>query len=117
MLAMASLSACVATGGGSAVDCDASDVAVALEISATSMTPDDPAACRGQRVTLELVSSVDGYLHVHGYDEALPVIDVRAGESSEVSFDASRSGQFPIELHTDEEMEEASLGVLTVHEP
>ncbi len=61
-------------------------------------------------------SAIDGTVHIHGINEA-PLIEVLAGESTTVSFDASQSGQFPMELHTNETPEGASVGVLTVHEP
>ena len=117
LLAVLVLAACVETTRPADSQCAQPEVTLALSISASSMSPADPAVCRGQRVTLTVESSVDGLLHVHGYDEELPVIDVRGGETTEVEFDASRSGQFPVELHTDEEMQGVSLGVLTVHEP
>jgi hypothetical protein len=113
----AALVACVEINRPSDADCAASDIALALAVSEASMTPDDPAVCRGQHVTLTVESTVDGYLHVHGYDAELPVIDVRAGRTVEAAFDAARSGQFPVELHTDENTQGVSLGVLTVHEP
>jgi len=66
---------------------------------------------------LVITPQVDGVLHVHGYDAELPATTVVAGEVIELTFTAGRSGQFPIELHTDEDTQGVSVGILTVHEP
>ena len=58
--------------------------------------------CRDREVTLVVTSEVDGILHIHGYDVEVPATEVTAGEVTELAFTARRSGQFPIELHTDE---------------
>jgi hypothetical protein len=68
-------------------------------------------------VTLVVTPDVDGVFHVHGYDEQLPATAVTAGSVAELDFKASRSGQFPIELHTDATTAGVSVGILTVHEP
>ena len=118
LLALATLaSACVETNRPDEAACDAAEARIELSVSESSLTPADPAACRDQQVTLVITSTVDGLLHVHGYDEELPVIEVRDGGSTEVAFQATRSGEFPIELHTDDEVAGTALGVLTVHEP
>lgn len=62
-------------------------------------------------------STVDGELHIHGYEEEVPGIRVTAGEPTDVAFDANRSGEFPIELHVDGAPKETIVGILTVHEP
>ena len=54
---------------------------------------------------------------VHGYDEAVPATTVTSGESVTLEFTASRSGQFPIELHGGDDPEGMDVGILTVHEP
>ncbi|MEP7082691.1 MAG: hypothetical protein ABI841_06910 [Chloroflexota bacterium] len=97
--------------------CAAPSITLELELTAAGLTPQDPAACRGQHVEVVVQSAVDGTLHIHGYDEEAPLIEVAAGELTAVSFVASQSGQFPIEIHTNETPEGASVGVLTVHEP
>lgn len=88
-----------------------------LTLTAAGLTPQDPAACRGQQVELLVQSEVDGVLHIHGYDAEAPLIEVSAGKRIAVSFDASQSGQFPIEVHTNESPEGTGVGVLTIHEP
>lgn len=96
--------------------CDDQAVTIEVSVAPSSMTPTDPAACRGQEVTLVVTSQVDGFLHVHGYDEALPVSQIAAGETARFVFTAFRSGQFPIELHPGDDPTGVSIGVFTVHE-
>jgi hypothetical protein len=96
--------------------CDAGQTAIELSVTAAAMEPDDPAACRGQRVILLVSSSVDGVLHIHGLDALVPATSITAGEELRLEFDATTSGQFPIELHTAGDSQGATIGILTVHE-
>lgn len=112
-LAVAILGGCV---GGTA-DCEALPTRIELTLAADGLEPSTPAVCRDREVTLVVTPEVDGILHIHGYDEQLPATEVVVGEVSELSFTAVRSGQFPIELHTDEDTQGTSVGILTVHEP
>jgi hypothetical protein len=107
------LAACI----GQSPACEALPEEIELTLSATTLTPSDPAVCRGDEVTLTVSSEVDGVLHVHGYDEDVPATNVAAGEVLDLEFTATRSGQFPIELHTDEDTEGVNVGLFTVHEP
>jgi hypothetical protein len=115
------LAALVALGGcvtdARPDNCDAAAVTVELAVSADGMTPDDPGVCRDQTVRLVIDSAVDGELHIHGYDEAVPETELSAGEEIELEFVADHSGQFTMELHPDGEGEEIELGVFTVYEP
>ena len=97
--------------------CDAESVTIDLALTATDLTPDDPTVCRDQEVTLVVDSDADGVLHIHGYDEAVPATTVHAGDTVTLEFTASRSGQFPIELHASDDPEGIVLGIFTVHEP
>lgn len=97
--------------------CAADHVTIDMTLTMTELTPDDPGVCRDQDVTLEIVSQVDGVLHIHGYDEAVPATDVHAGDTITLDFTASRSGQFPIELHPIDDPTGISLGIFTVYEP
>lgn len=97
--------------------CAAPSTTLDLSVTEAALTPQDPAVCRGQHVEMSIRSDIDGVLHIHALDDQVPSIEVTAGGRTDVSFDASRSGQFPIELHTDESPEGTSVGVLTVHEP
>jgi len=120
-LAAVVLAVAVAVGLASCIggrpECDALPTHIELTLSADSLTPDDPTTCRGRDVMLVITPQVDGVLHVHGYDAELPATTVVAGEVIELTFTAGRSGQFPIELHTDEDTQGVSVGILTVHEP
>ena len=112
-LAFLILGGCV---GGTA-DCEALPTRVELTLAADGLNPSNPAVCRDREVTLVVTSQADGILHIHGYDEQLPATGVAAGEMIELSFTAVRSGQFPIELHTDQNAQGTNVGILTVHEP
>ena len=98
-------------------DCAALPTRIELTLTADRLTPTNPAVCRDREVTLVVTSEVDGVLHIHGYDDQVPATTVTAGEVTELVFTAARSGQFPIELHTDENTQGAGLGIFTVHEP
>ena len=50
----------------------------------------------GESVTLVLNSKIDDELHVHGYDLTA---DLRAGQTTELTFDATIPGVFEVELH------------------
>lgn len=102
------------TGGDP--DCAALPTRIELSLAADRLSPTSPAVCRGREVTLVVTSEVDGVFHIHGYDE-VPATTVTAGEVTELVFTTGRSGQFPIELHTDANTVGVALGVLTVHEP
>ena len=102
-------------GGGA--DCAALPTRIELVLTADRLSPTNPAVCRDREVTLVVTSEVDGVLHIHGYDDQVPATTVTAGEVTELVFTAARSGQFPIELHTDENTQGAGLGIFTVHEP
>lgn len=97
--------------------CDEPAATLELTLTAEALSPTDPAVCRDQDVSLVVDSEVDGTLHIHGYDEEVPATPVTAGEELRLDFTASRSGQFPIELHTDVAPEGVAVGILTVHEP
>lgn len=111
------LGACVEDTGPNAEACAAPTVAIELALSAEALEPNDPAACRDQEVTMVISPEVDGVFHIHGYDEEVPATGVRSGEVIELRFTASRSGQFPIELHPLDDPTGVDIGVFTVHEP
>lgn len=97
--------------------CDAPSITLELELSADALNPGDPSVCRDQTVTLEISSEVDGVIHIHGYDAIVPATPVSADETLTLEFTAERSGQFPVELHPEDDPEGVSVGVFTVHEP
>ncbi len=113
-IAILALAGCVGDRGS--VDCSADEVTMELTLTADSLTPDDPSACRDQQVTLRIDSEADGFLHIHGYDDQVPATEVAAGEETVLEFTASRSGQFPIEFHPADDPEGVSVGILTIDE-
>ena len=113
LLSVVGLAGCIGTDA----DCAALPTRIELALSADGLTPADPTVCRDQEVTLVVTSEVDGVLHIHGYDDEVPATTVAAGEVTELDFTAIRSGQFPIELHPDEDPQGVSLGIFTVDEP
>jgi hypothetical protein len=113
LLLVVALAGCI---GGDA-DCAALPTRIELTLTADELRPASPSVCRDREVTLVVTSEVDGILHIHGYDAEVPATAVTAGDVTELVFTTRRSGQFPIELHTDENTRGVALGVFTVHEP
>jgi hypothetical protein len=97
--------------------CADPSVTIDLTLTASSLTPQNPSACRDQDVTLVVTSEADGVLHIHGYDEEVPATTVSSGQDVTLEFQATRSGQFPIEIHTDDHPEGVGIGIFTVYEP
>jgi len=114
-LLVVALAGCVGSAGPQ--NCDATEVTIELAIRADSMTPTDPGVCRGQSVTMVIDSSTGGLFHIHGYDAAVPATQLTAGEETRIAFVADRSGQFPVELHPDDDPQGVGIGVFTVYEP
>jgi hypothetical protein len=110
------LVACVAESRPDAEACAAPSIELSLRLTAAGLTP-APDVCRDQEVTLRIASEVDGFIHIHGYDEAVPATEVVAGEELELTFTADEEGQYPIELHPADEPEGIDVGIFTVHEP
>ncbi|MGI8657863.1 MAG: hypothetical protein ACR2K4_03715 [Candidatus Limnocylindria bacterium] len=113
LLAVA-LGACVPSSGSG---CAGLPDQIAITVTADAMEPAAPAVCRDREVTLMVTPEVDGVLHIHGYDEQVPATSITAGEEIELTVTSARSGQFPIELHTDEAPQGVDIGIFTVHEP
>ncbi len=113
VVAIVLLSGCITQTSG----CDELPTTVDVALSEEELTPPDPTVCRDRDVTLVVTSEVDGILHIHGYDAEVPATPVAAGERTELAFTASRSGQFPIELHLEGVAEGVSVGIFTVNEP
>ena len=96
--------------------CDADTATIELTVTAMSMDPSSAAACRGQDVTLVIDSEVDGVFHIHGLDDLVPATTIAAGEETTMRFPAHRSGQFPVELHPEDDPHGVTIGILTLHE-
>jgi hypothetical protein len=115
-LLAAVLTACVGDAGLPAT-CHDPSVSFETTLSGEQLEPASFDACRGQEVTITFTIERDGVLHLHGYDDQVPATEVRAGHETAIAFDAVRSGQFPIALHTTDGPSELTVGALTVHEP
>ena len=111
------LAACVGNTGPDPVSCATESIEIELRLTADALSPDNPSVCRDQEVTLRIASTVDGFIHIHGYDEVVPASEVTDGETLELTFTAERPGQFPIELHPAATPEGVEVGILTVNEP
>ncbi len=116
LLGTALLPACVSDARPDASACAAPTIELTLRLTATELTP-SPSVCRDQRVTLRIASEVDGFVHIHGYEESVSATEVAVGETLELTFTAQRSGQYPIELHPADDPEGVSVGIFTVNEP
>jgi hypothetical protein len=95
-------------------DCSAARVERSATLSKGGLAPDAFDVCKGQAVTISITVQVPGTLHLHGYDDQVPEKPVVSGDVAKLSFTASRSGQFPLELHT--ATDEIELAIVTVHE-
>lgn len=114
LLAAVALTACV--NQSRPETCDEPSATLELTLTGQSLSPTDPAVCQDQEVTLVVHSQVDGTLHIHGYDEAVPATEVTDGEDLRLEFTATRTGQFPIELHADAAPQGVAVGLFTVHD-
>ena len=98
-------------------DCDAPSVERLASLSGDRLDPEAIDVCKGQQVTLEIASERAGEIHLHGYDEEAPGVEVEAGDTATFEFPASLAGQFVVELHDEAAGTETEVGLLTVHEP
>lgn len=97
-------------------DCDAPSVERQASLSGERLEPDAIDVCKGQQVTLEITTERAGEIHLHGYDEEVPGVEVEPGDTAIFEFTASLAGQFVIELHDEAAGTETEVGLLTVHE-
>jgi hypothetical protein len=95
-------------------DCDASEVNRPATLTDAGLDPDAIDVCTGQQVTIAIDVERAGELHLHGYDDQVPEQEVAVGDQVELTFSATRAGQFPLELH--EGGDETEIAILTVHE-
>lgn len=117
-LALVVVAFCLLAGctGGSA-SCPSPSVTVEATVTDEAMDPPAVTVCRGQEVTLEVLSRTDGIFHVHGYDDQVPATTLSPGETVTFLFSAESAGQFIIELHAASGLSSTEIGVLTVDEP
>lgn len=111
------LAGCVPGTGTDNESCSEPSVHLQLTLTDDGLEPASPSVCRDQAVHLSVESDLDGVLHIHGYDSEVPAFEVSSTETTEVSFTAGRSGQFPVEFHATDDPRGVGVGVLTVHEP
>jgi hypothetical protein len=97
--------------------CDDVEVTVEVAVAADGMSPNNPGVCRGQSVTIAIDAEVDAIFHIHGYEEAVPALEIATGERAEIQFVANRSGQFPVEVHPLDDPQGVNVGIFTVYEP
>jgi hypothetical protein len=71
------------------------------------MSPDEVSVIEGDEVNLQMTSDHPVELHLHGYDLEQ---EVEPGEPRELSFQATDTGRFAIEVH----LTETELGSLLV---
>jgi hypothetical protein len=76
-------------GGGQAHSID-------LTVSGTTMTPDNPKAKQGDRITMTVTADKAEEIHLHGYDIHFEVPS--AGGKVTHTFTADKSGDFEIEI-------------------
>ncbi len=97
--------------------CETLPAEIEMTLTSDTLTPSDPAVCRGAELTMTVRSAGAGVFHIHGYDAQAPAANVASGEVLELSFSAERSGQFPIEVHLADDAQGVDVGAFTVHEP
>jgi hypothetical protein len=117
LLLVAALTVACVEQTGLPDDCDAGAVQRQASLAGERLDPESIDVCKGQEVTLDISSEVAGELHLHGYDEEAPEVEVEAGGTATFEFTATRAGQFVIELHAHDDGSEIEVGLLTVHEP
>jgi FtsP/CotA-like multicopper oxidase with cupredoxin domain len=71
-------------------------VTINLTLSGTTMTPNDPSAKQGDRVTMTVTADKAEEIHLHGYDIHFEVPS--AGGSVTHTFTADKTGTFPMEI-------------------
>jgi hypothetical protein len=108
------LAGCVAAESLPAT-CNDPTVSLRAELHGEQLTPNRLDVCRDQGVTLTITSDRAGILHLHGYDDQAAAQEIRPGGSARFAFNATRTGQFVLELHR-LDAPAIDLAILTVHE-
>jgi heme/copper-type cytochrome/quinol oxidase subunit 2 len=78
-----------------------------LAVEGGAMTPDEITAYEGDRVTFRITSDQPLEFHLHGYEIEQ---EIEPNEPTELQFDATITGRFPIEDHNSD----TELGMLLV---
>ena len=71
-------------------------VTIDLRVSGTTMTPNNPSAHQGDRVTMTITADKAEEIHLHGYD--IPFEVPSAGGHVTHTFTADKSGSFEMEI-------------------
>lgn len=95
-------------------DCYAPTVQRQATLAGDRLDPESIDLCKGQELTLIIVTERAGEIHIHGYEKE---VEVEPGDTATFKFNATLSGQFPIELHSANNGTETGIGILTVNEP
>jgi hypothetical protein len=95
--------------------CNDPTVSLHAELHGEQLTPNRLDVCRDQGVMLTITSDQAGILHLHGYDDQAPAQEIRPGGTARFAFNATRTGQFVLELHR-LDAPAVDLAILTVHE-
>jgi hypothetical protein len=111
------ITACVEHAGPDAELCAVPAISVEVSLTSDAMDPAAISVCRHQEVTLVIESDIEGVIHIHGYDDQIPATQLDSDGETRLAFNADRSGQFPVELHRQEDPQGVEVGVFTVHEP
>jgi FtsP/CotA-like multicopper oxidase with cupredoxin domain len=72
--------------------------ATSVKITGAGMTPNNISYNQGDTTHLTFTSSIEGTIHIHGYDVELPV---SVNQAAQIDLKLSRAGRFEIELHHD----------------
>ncbi len=75
------------------------EASFALAVNGNNMSPAKVSVTEGDQVNLQITSDHPIEFHLHGYDLEE---EVQPGEPGELSFEATMTGQFPIEDHDTE---------------
>jgi hypothetical protein len=95
-------------------DCSATSVQREATLTGDRLNPEAINVCKGQQLTLTIITQRAGEIHIHGYEKEM---EVEPGDTATFTFSTTLPGQFHIELHTPNNGPEIEIGILTVNEP
>jgi hypothetical protein len=95
-------------------DCSATSVQREATLTGERLNPEAINVCKGQQLTLTIITQRAGEIHIHGYEKEM---EVEPGDTATFTFSTTLPGQFHIELHTPNNGPEIEIGILTVNEP
>lgn len=111
------LAACINQQAVDSATCAQADLTIEATLPASGrLRPENLAACHDQRVTLKVAAAREGELHLHGYDDQGVETALTPGQTATLTFTATHTGQFVLELHAADGSSETDVGILTIHE-